>query len=123
MVLQPVDAMDNAWDHRLLRHRQKHSDVAVHLACTSLIANTVNENSTLSLDETEKILLQVDLDRYISERELFEAKNLARVGFVVRVNGYGWENGDHGGAGRQGINQQLSQALGIFGGERNHHSF
>jgi Fic family protein len=37
------------------------------------------ENSTLSLDETEKILLQVDLDRYISERELFEAKNLARV--------------------------------------------
>jgi hypothetical protein len=26
-----------------------------------------------------KILLQVDLDRFISERELFEAKNLARV--------------------------------------------
>lgn len=37
------------------------------------------ENSTLSLDETEKILLQIDLDRYINERELFEAKNLARV--------------------------------------------
>lgn len=37
------------------------------------------ENSTLSLDETEKILLQIDLDRFISERELFEAKNLARV--------------------------------------------
>lgn len=37
------------------------------------------ENSTLSLEETEKILMQIDLDRYISERELFEAKNLARV--------------------------------------------
>ena len=37
------------------------------------------ENSTLSLDDTEKILLQIDLDRFISERELFEAKNLARV--------------------------------------------
>lgn len=37
------------------------------------------ENSTLSLEETEKILLQIDLDRYISERELFETKNLARV--------------------------------------------
>jgi len=37
------------------------------------------ENSTLSLEETEKILLQIDLDRYISEREMFEAKNLARV--------------------------------------------
>lgn len=37
------------------------------------------ENSTLSLDETEKILLQIDLDRFISEREIFEARNLARV--------------------------------------------
>ena len=37
------------------------------------------ENSTLSLEETDKILRQIELDRYISEREIFEAKNLARV--------------------------------------------
>src|SRR3972149_1022863 len=37
------------------------------------------ENSTLTLEETDKILLQIELDRYISEREVFEAKNLARV--------------------------------------------
>jgi Fic family protein len=37
------------------------------------------ENSTLTLEETEKILLQIDLERFISEREIFEAKNLARV--------------------------------------------
>ena len=37
------------------------------------------ENSTLTLEETEKILLEIDLDRFVSERELFEAKNLARV--------------------------------------------
>jgi len=37
------------------------------------------ENSTLTLEETEKILLQLDLDRFITEREIFEAKNLARV--------------------------------------------
>jgi Fic family protein len=37
------------------------------------------ENSTLTLKETEKILLQIDLDRFVSEREIFEAKNLARV--------------------------------------------
>ncbi len=37
------------------------------------------ENSTLTLEETEKILLAIDLDRYITEREIFEAKNLARV--------------------------------------------
>jgi Fic family protein len=42
------------------------------------------ENSTLTLEETEKILLQIDLDRYISERELFETKNLARV--VLYIN-------------------------------------
>lgn len=30
------------------------------------------ENSTLTLEETEKILLQIDLDRYITEREIFE---------------------------------------------------
>src|SRR3989344_7924710 len=37
------------------------------------------ENSTLSLEETEKILLQIDLGRFVTEREIFEAKNLARV--------------------------------------------
>ncbi len=37
------------------------------------------ENSTLTLEETEKVLLEIDLDRYVGERELFEAKNLARV--------------------------------------------
>src|SRR3989338_6618160 len=42
------------------------------------------ENSTLTLEETEKILLQIDLDSYISEREIFEAKNLARV--VLYIN-------------------------------------
>jgi Fic family protein len=41
------------------------------------------ENSTLSLEETEKILLQIDLDRYISEREIFETKNLARVTLYI----------------------------------------
>jgi len=44
------------------------------------------ENSTLTLEETEKILLQIDLDRYITERELFEAKNLARVVTYIREN-------------------------------------
>ena len=37
------------------------------------------ENSTLSLEETDKVLIQIELDRYISEREMFETKNLARV--------------------------------------------
>ncbi len=37
------------------------------------------ENSTLTLNETEKILLEMKLSRNVSVREVFEAKNLARV--------------------------------------------
>ena len=37
------------------------------------------ENSTLTLKETEKILLEIELSRRVSVRELFEAKNLNRV--------------------------------------------
>ena len=37
------------------------------------------ENSTMTLQETEKILLELSVSREISLREVFEAKNLARV--------------------------------------------
>ncbi|MFO7620023.1 MAG: Fic family protein [Bacteroidales bacterium] len=44
------------------------------------------ENSTLTLEETEKILQQVALDRYVTGREIFEAKNLARVVTYISEN-------------------------------------
>ncbi len=44
------------------------------------------ENSTLTLEETEKILLEIDLNRYIPSRELFEAKNLATVMEYIENN-------------------------------------
>jgi Fic family protein len=44
------------------------------------------ENSTLTIEETEKILLEIDLDRYVSVREIFEAKNLARVTEYISSN-------------------------------------
>ena len=37
------------------------------------------ENSTLTLDETERILLQQALARNVTVREIFEARNLSRV--------------------------------------------
>jgi len=37
------------------------------------------ENSTLTLKETEKILLEMEVERNVSLREVFEAKNLSRV--------------------------------------------
>lgn len=42
------------------------------------------ENSTLTLKETEKILLEMEVARSVSLREVFEAKNLARVVNLVR---------------------------------------
>lgn len=45
------------------------------------------ENSTLTLQETEKILLELEVQRDVSLREVFEAKNLARVVEYVRSTG------------------------------------
>lgn len=46
------------------------------------------ENSTLTLQETEKILLELEISRNVSIREVFEAKNLASVMKYV------WNNAD-----------------------------
>ena len=44
------------------------------------------ENSTLTLPETEKILLQLEVSRHISLREVFETKNLAQVyGYIKKT--------------------------------------
>ena len=43
------------------------------------------ENSTLTLKETEKILLDREVSRDVSVREVFEAKNLARVVGYIRA--------------------------------------
>lgn len=44
------------------------------------------ENSTVSLPETEKILLQIEVSRHISLREIYETKNLALVyGFIKKT--------------------------------------
>ena len=44
------------------------------------------ENSTLTLKETEKILLEMEVLRNVSLREVFEAKNLARVSEYISKN-------------------------------------
>jgi Fic family protein len=45
----------------------------------SVFNSNAIENSTLSLKETERILLEMKVSRHVSVREVFEAKNLARV--------------------------------------------
>jgi len=43
------------------------------------------ENSTLTMKETEKILLDMEVSRDVPVREMFEAKNLARVTGYIRT--------------------------------------
>ncbi len=43
------------------------------------------ENSTLTLKQTEKILMEMELSKDLSLREVFEAKNLARVIEYIRA--------------------------------------
>lgn len=51
----------------------------------SVFNSNAIENSTLSLSETEKILMDMEVPRNVSMREVFEAKNLARVSAYVRA--------------------------------------
>lgn len=50
----------------------------------SVFNSNAIENSTLTLKETERILLEMEVEREVSVRELFEAKNLARVISYIR---------------------------------------
>ncbi len=54
-----------------------------------LVENVYNsnaiENSTLTLKETEKILLELEVSRNLSLREVFEAKDLARVVEYIKL--------------------------------------
>ena len=50
----------------------------------SVFNSNAIENSTLTLKETERILLEMQVSRNVSVREVFEAKNLARVLEYIR---------------------------------------
>lgn len=52
----------------------------------SVFNSNAIENSTLTIKETEKILLELEFSRNVSIREVFEAKNLARVFKYVSKN-------------------------------------
>jgi len=50
----------------------------------SIYNSNAIENSTLTISETEKILMELEVSRDVSVREVFEAKNLARVFEYIR---------------------------------------
>lgn len=74
-----IQALKNEYD----RLRKGKESLLTMLDEAEIPENVYNsnaiENSTLTLKETEKILLEMEVSRDISLREVFEAKNLARV--------------------------------------------
>ena len=73
--------------HRAIDGRRSTVDLIDSAEISEHIYNSnAIENSTLSLEETEKILLEIELDRYVSPREIFEAKNLERVMRYINKN-------------------------------------
>ncbi len=52
----------------------------------SIYNSNAIENSTLTLPDTEKILLDLEVSKNYSLREVFEAKNLARVYGYLKIN-------------------------------------
>lgn len=60
--------------------KQSLLDIIFEAELPKLIYNfNAIKNSTLSIEDTKKILLEMEVSRNVSVREVFEAKNLARV--------------------------------------------
>jgi hypothetical protein len=66
--------------NRLLKSRKKIlQEIFLAEIPESVYNSNAIENSTLSLENTEKILLQNTIPKELDIREVYEAKNLAKV--------------------------------------------
>ncbi len=78
-IFRKIDALRRRY-YKALTGKQSIIDLINEAEIAESVYNSnAIENSTLTLEETEKILLEMDLNRFVSAREMFEAKNLARV--------------------------------------------
>ena len=76
---QKIDELKREYDS-LKRDKESLLDIIFEAELPESVSNSnAIEGSTLSIAETEKILLELEVSREVSVREVFEAKNLARV--------------------------------------------
>lgn len=85
-----IDVLKKEYD-TLKKNKESLLDMVIEAEMPESVYNSnAIENSTLTIAETEKILMEMEVSRQISVREVFEAKNLARViGYIkerVSVN-------------------------------------
>lgn len=87
---EKIDVLKKEYD-TLKKNKESLLDMLIEAEMPESVYNSnAIENSTLTIAETEKILMEMEVSRRISVREVFEAKNLARViGYIkekVNVN-------------------------------------
>jgi len=76
---QKIDQLKKEYDS-LKKGKESLLDIIFETELPESVYNSnAIENSTLTISETEKILLEMEVGREVSVREVFEAKNLARV--------------------------------------------
>lgn len=74
-----ISALKKEYDS-LRKNKESLLDLVFEVELPESVYNSnAIENSTLTISETEKILLDLEVSRNVSVREVFEAKNLARV--------------------------------------------
>jgi Fic family protein len=78
-TLEKIDQLRREYD-LLKKNKESLLDIIFEAELSESVYNSnAIENSTLTISETEKILLDMEVSRNVSIREVFEAKNLARV--------------------------------------------
>jgi len=78
-IKQKIDSLKREYDS-LQKGKESLLDLLFEAELPESVYNSnAIENSTLTIAETEKILMEMEVSRQVSVREVFEAKNLARV--------------------------------------------
>ena len=78
-IKEKINILKQKYDS-LKKNKESLLDIVFEAELPESIYNSnAIENSTLTISETEKILLNMEISRNVSVREVFEAKNLARV--------------------------------------------
>lgn len=78
-VKAKIDSLKHEYDS-LKKNKESLLDIIFEAELPESVYNSnAIENSTLTISETEKILLNMEVSRNVSVREVFEAKNLAQV--------------------------------------------
>ena len=88
-IKQKIDKLKHEYDS-LKKGKESLLNIVFEAELPESVSNSnAIEGSTLSIAETEKILLELEVSREVSVREVFEAKNLARVFEYIKnkING------------------------------------